>query len=64
MQPHDATQMRAWETACKHSGGDHADGTGEYERAAAAMQSHENGPTLRDQELREALACTSTVGFI
>ena len=59
MQPHDATQMRAWETACERSGGDHADDAGEHERAAAAMRSHENGPTLRDQELGEALARTT-----
>ena len=59
-QPHDATQMWAWETACGRSGRDHADDAGEHERAVAAMQSHEDGPMLQDQELREALAHTST----
>ena len=39
---------------------EHGDGTGEHERAAAAMWSHENGPTPRNQELGEALARTST----
>ena len=52
--------MLVQETACEGSGGDHADDAGEHERAAAAMQSHENGPTLRDQELGEVLARTST----
>jgi hypothetical protein len=36
------------------------DDTGEYERVVV-MWSHENGPMLRDQELRAALAHTSTI---